>query len=605
MIEQSEHLQVNRFIRRHPFLETSLVRYTTSERRSFERDIYDYARALGLFSSDARKEVLKGRAFCGEEDYNSDNTALEDEVDDSAEMMRRFSTLIVAARERSGSGQLMDVFAVAKEPKQHRRHKKQSTGEPLGSTKAQEDTMDIEVYPLHRGPSEATQKGRSSSKGISSKFFSTGHKPSKKRRRESADEDNPWVMKKPEKEAKKKKSKKVDGQATADDRVDKGVSSGHPVSRLEGYGKDDDILVDKHAATDNLVEGTKEADTKGIEGDLVADTKRRRKRKRKDRSIGAEAMAGAESMNPPEILGNVIITGKGFEDNRPPAVKSRSDHAVNEPLQEQQPSDLAEPALPNDESGDLAVKLKAIRATRKLKKQDKRRAAREQGRKATEKEDAVAVSPLVTKYTKINESNEDFDGHSINQITGLPPPSINELMGITSSRNGYSQRGTASAITHGADEAKSTAEAHRSFLISAERDSDKHAKSADIDDNPQVEQTWKSLDVVAELHALKDFSTKKQGELFDQGQCKYANKQIKDDAKEIKNDLQLEKGPEEKQVDVEHLRKKKRRKRKKKAEKEDAANDDDENVKSKEIKHPKNEDIPALREKGFQSPMIQ
>ena len=548
--------------------------------------------------------MLKGRAFCGEEDYSSDNTALGDEVDDLVATMRRLSIPIVSVRERWGRGQLVDVSTVVEEPKQHRRHKKQSTWEPLGSVKPQEDAMDIEVSALHRGPREASRKGRRSSKGISSKYFPTGQKPSMKRRRESADEDNLHAMKKPKKKAEKKKSENNEGQATANDQVDQRVSSGHPVSNPGGYGKDGDILVDRHAATDNLVEGTKVADTKGNEADVVVDTKRRQKRKRKDKSIRPEAMTGAESMNPSESLGNVIIVDKGFEDNRSPAVKNRSDNAINEPLQEQQPSNIARSALPNDESGDLAVKLKAVRDTRKLKKREKRRVAKDQARKATEMEDAAAVSPSVIKYTEIDEGHEDFDSHSINQVTGLPAPSINELMGISSSRNGYSQRSTASAITHGPDEAKSTAEAHRSFLISAEPDSDKHAKSADIDDNPQVEQTGKCLDVVAELHALKDFSNKKQGELFDHGQLKHANKQIKDDPKEFKNDLQLEKGPEENQADVERPRKKKQRKRKKKAEKEDAANDG-ENAKSKEIKHVENEDTPALREKGFQSPMIQ
>ena len=75
---------VNFYIRQHSFLQTSLKSFTTSERRRYERDIYDYARGVGLLRAEAKKEVMKARGFCGEINYNSDHSALEDEIDDSA-----------------------------------------------------------------------------------------------------------------------------------------------------------------------------------------------------------------------------------------------------------------------------------------------------------------------------------------------------------------------------------------------------------------------------------------------------------------------------------------------------------------------------------------
>ena len=77
------HKLVNLYIRQHTFLQTLLGSFTTSERRRYERDIYDYARGIGFSRADAKKEVLKARGFCGEVDYNSDHSALEDEIDDS------------------------------------------------------------------------------------------------------------------------------------------------------------------------------------------------------------------------------------------------------------------------------------------------------------------------------------------------------------------------------------------------------------------------------------------------------------------------------------------------------------------------------------------
>ncbi|KAL8817254.1 MAG: hypothetical protein Q9223_003877 [Gallowayella weberi] len=78
--------QLNHFTRRHKFVtEQSFGTYTTSQRRAFERDVYDYSRALGLAKSRAKASVLSARRLCGEEDYNSDDTRLDDdEMDDSS-----------------------------------------------------------------------------------------------------------------------------------------------------------------------------------------------------------------------------------------------------------------------------------------------------------------------------------------------------------------------------------------------------------------------------------------------------------------------------------------------------------------------------------------
>ncbi|KAL8679560.1 MAG: hypothetical protein Q9186_004154 [Xanthomendoza sp. 1 TL-2023] len=78
--------QLNHFMRRHKFVtEQSFATYTTSQRRAFERDVYDYSRALGLAKSRAKASVLSARRLCGEEDYNSDDTRLDDdEMDDSS-----------------------------------------------------------------------------------------------------------------------------------------------------------------------------------------------------------------------------------------------------------------------------------------------------------------------------------------------------------------------------------------------------------------------------------------------------------------------------------------------------------------------------------------
>lgn len=72
------------------------MRFTTSDRRRFERDVYDFGRSLGLPKKQARDELRKARAFCGEEEYDSDNSAWGDEVDDSLAILGKLSNLLVS-----------------------------------------------------------------------------------------------------------------------------------------------------------------------------------------------------------------------------------------------------------------------------------------------------------------------------------------------------------------------------------------------------------------------------------------------------------------------------------------------------------------------------
>ena len=83
--------QVALFAHRHPFLEEIRGSFTKSERRKFERDVYDYAEALGMDHVAAKKQAIKARGFCGEEDYDSDNSALGGEIDDSSEILKRLA----------------------------------------------------------------------------------------------------------------------------------------------------------------------------------------------------------------------------------------------------------------------------------------------------------------------------------------------------------------------------------------------------------------------------------------------------------------------------------------------------------------------------------
>lgn len=78
------------YIREHDFFlqySDGTNTHTTAARREFERNVYDFARDLGLPKKDAKQQVIRARQFCGELEYDSENSALGAEVseDDAAE----------------------------------------------------------------------------------------------------------------------------------------------------------------------------------------------------------------------------------------------------------------------------------------------------------------------------------------------------------------------------------------------------------------------------------------------------------------------------------------------------------------------------------------
>ncbi|KAL8746567.1 MAG: hypothetical protein Q9184_007729, partial [Pyrenodesmia sp. 2 TL-2023] len=85
LLEPSHLKRINHFARRHKFFrEQSLYEYTISQGRLFERAVYDYARSIKLSKAQAKTSIIHARSMCGEEDYDSDYTRLDnDEVNDS------------------------------------------------------------------------------------------------------------------------------------------------------------------------------------------------------------------------------------------------------------------------------------------------------------------------------------------------------------------------------------------------------------------------------------------------------------------------------------------------------------------------------------------
>ena len=88
--------QINGFVRRHKFVtEQCFEQYSTAQPRAFEKDVYDYARDLKLRKQAAKVAVREARKMCGEVNYDSDESRLdEDEVDDSESGVAGLPSLI-------------------------------------------------------------------------------------------------------------------------------------------------------------------------------------------------------------------------------------------------------------------------------------------------------------------------------------------------------------------------------------------------------------------------------------------------------------------------------------------------------------------------------
>ena len=80
--------KVGEFIQQHPFISVCSQTFTTSQRRTFVRDVYDYSRALGLSPVRSQKQVDKVREICGKQLRRDDDSAWEGEIDDG-EAIRR------------------------------------------------------------------------------------------------------------------------------------------------------------------------------------------------------------------------------------------------------------------------------------------------------------------------------------------------------------------------------------------------------------------------------------------------------------------------------------------------------------------------------------
>ena len=83
---------IKHYVIGHEFNRDPSASHTTSQRRAFERNVYDYARAQGLGKKEALSEVHTARIICGAPQNDSDDSSFGPEVDDTSDILVGLAT---------------------------------------------------------------------------------------------------------------------------------------------------------------------------------------------------------------------------------------------------------------------------------------------------------------------------------------------------------------------------------------------------------------------------------------------------------------------------------------------------------------------------------
>lgn len=135
-------IAIKRYVIFHKFNQDPYASHTTSQRRDFERNVYDYARGNGLRKQDALNEVRKARIIGGAPEDDSENSSFGSEVDDTSEILAHLATTTFSYRDLERQGMISEppipkrADRVRKKPRRGRKtggeeHKPADTRSPV------------------------------------------------------------------------------------------------------------------------------------------------------------------------------------------------------------------------------------------------------------------------------------------------------------------------------------------------------------------------------------------------------------------------------------------------------------------------------------------
>ena len=438
------HSAVSLYVRSHKFFQTLDAPHTVSQRRTFERNVYDFAEANGFRKREATEEVRRARLSCGARDYDSEDTSFGVEIDDRSKILADLAKTTVHGQYRfdgrTGEGQQM-------RSRGKRRQRRSRTGMPVGEV----ENVARSAPPLVAGPTHGKNaETRNATAGLHK--TAVGEKPRStsvpvtesrrtraKRKQNDADAGNDAIdgSKEP-KEA--KYSQSVDNQQSA--------------VRQRQFPPNDQTVTEQQT-TVNMKALNQSHDALLAERKPHKALKREEKRKRKREKQKAEAE-------------NVPVPRNG--NSEVPQAQST----------EEQPESTVEMLAPNTSASAGAA------ATKKSKRRKLR---------SSEDGNQVAVASSSSSRDKMSPPKE-----------------------------------------YGPNDPKSEQEAHQNFLKSNNLDPHEHSLTADNTPNELEKAEKHQSKFIEKLNALKRFSNEKQLQQYEDGGYANADKQTKDDLKDLKEE---------------------------------------------------------------------
>jgi len=545
------HKDVNRYVLSHEFVRNSDVTHTISERRAFERNVYDYARAKGVTNQLARDEVRRARMRCGERDYDTDDTSLGLEIDDTMEILEDLARTTI----HPDPGQLT-LSQTNNAPEQEhqktqprgkkRRRKSQAEGKQVAG--AQDSRADGE-----QSHKDKHEKVRSASNKLEGKEISTSTSPCpdaesrhvrKKRKRQDVKAGNGTL----DQSSKKKRARhpphtnnerSTIGQRpnnANDDPVIKQVAAGIAPSQAMANVQNQATFQANEQAMLSAVREEKEPNepdntlvtTGEVQKALKREKKRKRRREKQDaesKSIPHGETTNSEGPQPPangEGLNSATKTSASITvedvakaakethkaENMARKVEKRKKRAEQAKQKEQIMEHHHSMELPKNVVPALGVEAFSKTATESSDALPK-----------TEEHRLASADSAAAKKRKKRKSvaNEDSNETAVGTFPGnhddiVPPKEI------------------------GPNDPKSQEEAHRNFMRSNEHDPQEHVLTPDKTPKEVQEAGEKQSRFVEKLGALKRFSNEKQIQLYEDGRYDNADKQTKDNLKDLKEE---------------------------------------------------------------------
>lgn len=442
---------IKRYVIFHKFNRDPYASHTTSQRREFERNVYDYARAYGLGKQEALSEVRKARIIAGAPEDDSGDSSFGSEIDDTSKILSQLAKTTFSLRDiqAEGSNGIEDEPQMSKRVKQTRkrtRRRRKAGGEKRNTTATKNTGADAE-HDRTRVPGKVNEKsarsqateGPSSSSSIPATESQSSRRKRKRIDLEAGGDTTNQPPRGPKKSRHFQQTKKE--QPT--------TAKSRPTLDSTAESMEVDVVHEKNA--------DKRPTTPTLPRVTEKTIKRQEKLKRRREKASAESKEGIQS-----------------ETNKPRMVKMPG-------------VDVAQ--LPSEKAVD------------------------------TEPSRFEYLPPAERQERKKRKGKHRDSESRVN-------------VGVSSDKP-VDQAGSKEL---GPNDPKSEQEAHQNFLRANMYDTQESTLTADKTPRELAEAERKQFKFVEKLDALKQFSNEKQLQLYDDGKYANANKQTKDDLKDLKEE---------------------------------------------------------------------